>query len=203
MIFWDHTEHVSRTFVQGVGYPGRKLARKSGGWSSLPGGKQGSWTAQKTWGPMRWACCPVTHHDASWHARGRRKDSLSAWFLPKNVEEPACSPWKHHFNWTRMLWWETVLENVQPDVLIGTRNLVSGNSTTRAVPGEDKPGAKGAHRTGRAVSSPTECHPIGSEQSQVGASDRIHRQYQTNWGNLSLELIHGAQARPESAQSYL
>lgn len=69
--------------------------------------------------------------------------------------------------------------------------------------GEDKLQAKALHCPGRAVSSPTECHPSGSEQSQRGASGRIHWWSQTSWSNLSLGPIHRAQAGPGSAQNYL
>lgn len=68
---------------------------------------------------------------------------------------------------------------------------------------EDKLQAKALHCPGRAVSSPTECRPSGSEQSQRGAGGRIHWWSQTSRGNLSLGPIHRAQAGPGSAQNYL
>lgn len=40
-------EHVS-IFRQGDGYPGGKLAKKPGNWSSLTGGKQSNWSTLKT-----------------------------------------------------------------------------------------------------------------------------------------------------------
>lgn len=83
-------------------------------------------------------------------------------------------PMETSFSWNQNALMGNCFGIVQPDVLIAMKNLMSGNSTTRVVPGENKPVPKGSSRTDRAVSSPTRCHPIGSEQSQTGASDRIH-----------------------------
>lgn len=92
-LFWDHTEHVSRTFVQGFGYPGGKPARKAGT------GQSGRWGAgQLDSHEVQWDGQAAPHPPLCHLACKRCKGSLPlCLFSIKDAEKTSLFPRKTAF----------------------------------------------------------------------------------------------------------